>query len=169
MQFTVRRAAAGDEQILRSIRLEALADSPEAFGSTYERELARTTADWQRWISKGATWIIDADEPRGIVAGARDSDDPGIVNLMAMWVHPVLRGGPAADALVGSVLSWAAGEGAREVRLRIARGNHRAQRCYERNGFRLTGREIAGNRAGLFELEMRCPVSSFTALGSEAC
>jgi RimJ/RimL family protein N-acetyltransferase len=169
VQFTVRRATAGDEPILRGVRLAALADSPDAFGSTYERELARTTADWQRWISPGATWILDADEPRGIVAGARDSDDPGIVNLMAMWAHPSVRGGPAADALVIAVLSWAAGEGAREVRLRIARGNRRAQRCYERNGFRLTGREMAGHREGLIEVEMCCALQRSTASTSEAC
>jgi GNAT superfamily N-acetyltransferase len=169
VQFTVRRAVAGDERALRAVRLQALAESPSAFGSTYERELARTTADWQRWISPGATYILDADEPRGIVAGARDGEDPSVVNLMAMWVHPLLRGGAAADALVRSVLSWAAVEGAREVRLRIARGNLRAQRCYERNGFRLTGRELAGEREGLIEVEMRCPLQSLTSSAFSAC
>jgi RimJ/RimL family protein N-acetyltransferase len=157
--FSVRRATLGDEPILRTVRLQALSESPSAFGSTYERELARTIVDWQRWLAPGATFILDADEPRGIVAGARDPDDATVVNLMAMWVHPSLRGGPAADALVKSVLAWAAGEGAREVRLRIARGNHRAQRCYERNGFRLTGREMTGDREGLIEIEMYCPVA----------
>ncbi|HEY7285252.1 MAG TPA: GNAT family N-acetyltransferase [Vicinamibacterales bacterium] len=160
MQFSVRRATFGDEPILRAVRLQALSESPSAFGSTYERELARTTVDWQRWLSPGATFILDADEPRGIVAGARDGDETTVVNLMAMWVHPSLRGGAAADALVGSVLAWARGEGAREVRLRIARGNQRAQRCYERNGFRTTGREVRGEREGLVEIEMACPLTA---------
>ena len=67
----VRRAIAGDEPILRALRLQALSDTPDAFGSTYERELARTTADWQRWLSPGATFILtDDDDPRGIVAAA---------------------------------------------------------------------------------------------------
>ena len=156
LSFSIRRAKPGDEPTLRDIRLQALSDSPSAFGSTYERELARTTADWRRWLSPGATFILDAGEPRGIVACARDEDDTDVVDLMAMWVHPSLRGGPAADALVRSVLSWATDERAREVRLRIARGNHRAQRCYERNGFSATGREMAGGRDGLIEIEMRC-------------
>jgi hypothetical protein len=34
----VRRAVPGDEPILRKLRLQALADSPAAFGSTYDRE-----------------------------------------------------------------------------------------------------------------------------------
>lgn len=47
---TVRRAAPGDAPTLRTLRLEALAEAPEAFASTYHRELARTTPDWQRSV-----------------------------------------------------------------------------------------------------------------------
>src|SRR3954463_4983471 len=67
-EVIVRRAVAGDEPILRALRLRALTDSPAAFGSTYERELARTTADWQRWLTPGATFIVEAgEESKGIV------------------------------------------------------------------------------------------------------
>lgn len=88
-----RRAVAGDEALLRELRLQALADSPAAFGSTYERELARQPEDWQRWISPGATFILEAaGQPRGIVAAVRDAESEGVVQLMAMWVHPEARG-----------------------------------------------------------------------------
>jgi ribosomal protein S18 acetylase RimI-like enzyme len=155
MRFSVRRAVVGDEPTLRALRLQALTDAPGAFGSTLERELARTPADWQRWLSRGVTFFVDeSDEPRGLVAGVPDQQDPSVVQLMAMWVHPALRGSGAADALVASLLSWAATEGAKEVRLHVARDNDRAQRCYERNAFRLTGHESVGGRPGLVELEM---------------
>lgn len=39
--MNVRRAAPGDEAVLRALRLEALSEAPEAFGSTSDRELAR--------------------------------------------------------------------------------------------------------------------------------
>jgi len=42
---SLRRAVPGDEPILRELRLQALSEVPEAFGSTYERELARTPSD----------------------------------------------------------------------------------------------------------------------------
>jgi ribosomal protein S18 acetylase RimI-like enzyme len=153
--FSVRRAAIGDEPAVRALRLEALTEAPWAFGSTYERELARTTADWQRWFSPGVTLILEAaGVPRGLVAGVHDKDRHGVVHLMAMWVHPSLRGSGAADALVTSLIDWAVQGGATEVTLCIAKGNDRAQRCYERHGFRLTGHETAGGRAGFVEVEM---------------
>ncbi len=153
--FSIRRAAAGDETALRALRLEALTDAPWAFGSTYERELARTTADWQRWFSPGVTLILEAAGiPRGLVAGVHDTDRRGVVHLMAMWVHPTLRGSGAADALVTALVDWAAAEGATEVTLCIAKDNDRARRCYERHGFRATGVESAGGRPGFIEVAM---------------
>src|SRR6476659_1485201 len=108
MTLSVRRAAAGDEPVVRALRLAALADAPEAFGSTLERELARTAEDWRRWMSPGATFILEiAGQPRGLVAARRDDDLPGIVHLMAMWVHPDGRGAGGADALVNEVAAWA--------------------------------------------------------------
>ena len=160
--MVVRRAAIGDEPTLRALRLQALTDTPEAFGSTLERELARTTADWQRWMSPGATFILDASgAAKGLIAGAFDADHAGAVQLIAMWVDPALRGTGAADALVSALLAWAAVEGARAVRLRVVKANERAIRFYERHGFRASGPDIVRPRDGVLEIEMaRRPVSS---------
>ena len=56
----LRQAVRGDEPTLRRLRLAAMTDSPEAFGSTYEREAARTVEDWARWLSPGATFLMEA-------------------------------------------------------------------------------------------------------------
>lgn len=158
MQIRVRRAVSGDEPTLRALRLEALSESPAAFGSTYEREVARTPSDWQRWLSPGATFILDDSDrpagPGGLVAGVHDQHDRSVVHLMAMWLHPALRATGAADALVASVLAWAVEEGAREVRLQVVKGNDRAERCYQRNGFRRTGLETLREERGIVEVEM---------------
>jgi ribosomal protein S18 acetylase RimI-like enzyme len=143
-RLTVRRAVLGDEAILRTLRLEALAEASEAFGSTHDRELARTTADWQRWLAPGVTLILeDGGTPRGLVAGMIDGEDPCVVHLMAMWVHPELRGSGAADSLVAEHLAWARTAGARLVRVDVFATNGRARRLYERHGFRRTGQETA--------------------------
>ena len=159
--MTVRRAAPGDEPILRAVRLQALSDTPGAFGSTYERELARTPADWQRWMSPGATFILDdADGPKGIVAGMHDESDAAVVHLMSMWVDPALRGSGAAEALVASLLAWAETEGARQMRLAVIQTNDRARRFYERLGFRENGRHGVRERDGAIEVEMERAVAS---------
>jgi GNAT superfamily N-acetyltransferase len=155
MQFSVRRAVIGDEAVLRAVRLQALADSPRAFSSTYERELARTTEDWRRWLAPGVTFLLESgDEACGMVAGVHDSHDTSVVHLMAMWVHANHRGTGAADALVGSVKAWAAEVGAMQVRLKVVESNERARRCYERAGFCATGQQGVVEKSGDVEIEM---------------
>jgi hypothetical protein len=76
----------------REVRLQAVSDTPDAFGSTHEREVARTAAHWQRWFSPGVTFILDdAEGHKGIVARVHDAIDLAIVHLMSMWVHLALR------------------------------------------------------------------------------
>jgi GNAT superfamily N-acetyltransferase len=155
MQFDVRRAVIGDEPVLRALRLQTLLDSPQAFRSTYEREFARTTEDWRRWLAPGVTFILEAGgAPQGLVAGVRDQDDVRVAHLMAMWVHPDSRGKGAADMLVSSVKTWAAQAGAAQLRLNVVESNHCARRCYERVGFRATARQGVSERTGDVEIEM---------------
>jgi GNAT superfamily N-acetyltransferase len=161
MEFTVRRAMIGDEAVLRELRLQALSDSPRAFSSTYERELPRTTEDWRRWLAPSATLFLEANgEARGLACGVPDPHDSSVVHLMAMWVHPDVRGTGAADLLVSAVKAWAAEVGAKEVRLNVVEGNDRAKRCYERAGFRDTGRRGVIERSGDIEIEMGCEASN---------
>ena len=158
-ELHVRRAAPGDEAVLRDLRLQAMSDAPEAFGSTYEREAARTTSDWQRWLSSGATFLLDTPSgPQGIVAAVRDASDGRVVHLMAMWLHPTTRGSGASDKLVGAVIAWAELQGARVVRLDVIHANEPARRCYARNGFRATGHEERRERDGQVQVRMERPI-----------
>jgi RimJ/RimL family protein N-acetyltransferase len=157
----VRRAVLGDESILREVRLQALCEAPEAFGSTYEREWARKQSDWQGWLSPGVAFMLERPEGAcGMVAGLADAADPAVVHLMAMWVHPAIRGSGAADKLVAAVLAWAKSMDARSVQLKVMQPNHRARRFYERCGFRLTGHESIRERDGLIEVQMERPMEA---------
>ena len=152
----IRAAVPGDEATLRRLRLAAMLDAPAAFGSNHQRELARSDGDWARWIASSPTffWEEPSGEAVGLVAAVPERDDARVVNLLSMWVAPQHRGVGAADALVSAVLAFAAARGAALVRLAVERENRRARRSYERNGFRVTGRESHGVRPGMVEVEM---------------
>lgn len=146
--------------MLRALRLQALTDSPRAFGSTLEREGARTTEDWRRWLAPAATFLLEVDgKARGLVAGVPDQHDTSVVHLMAMWVHPDFRGTGAAGALVCAVKDWAIDAGAKRIRLKVVEGNERAKKCYERAGFCDTGRRGVLEKSGAMEIEMGCDVT----------
>ena len=155
--MNVRRAVPGDEPLLRSLRLAALRDAPDDFGSTLEREEARTEADWRRWIEGGVVFFAEnagsEDGVSGLVAGVQNRDHALEAFLVAMWVRPEDRGGGAADPLVQSVVRWAGERGYHRVLLHVFDENPRARRVYERNGFRRTGGYLA-RPDGKTEIEM---------------
>lgn len=153
--MTVRRARPGDEVDVKRIRLEALADSPDDFDSTLERETAFPDEEWTRRLAASATFLFETpDGPRGIAAGVRHDSDPHAAFLVSMWVHPDWRGSGAADALIRSVLAWARDEDFAEIRLHVDDRNARARRCYERHGFRATGEKLLRERDAMPETEM---------------
>jgi GNAT superfamily N-acetyltransferase len=148
----VRRAVPGDEPILRWLRLEALTDAPQAFGSTLERERARPPEDWQRWIDPGPMWLLeDDDTPLGLAGVVTPADGPA--ELVAVWVHEQARGSGGADVLVQAAVDWAAAEG-HELSLYVTEGNERAARFYERMGFELTGVNEPRHHDGAIERQM---------------
>jgi len=152
----VRRAGAGDEDLVRDVRMQALADAPDDFDSTVEEARAWTTEEWRTWISRRAAFLFeDENGARGLVAGDPHRSDPGAVFLGAMWVHPDLRGTGAAESLVMAVLDWAQSRSAARVWLHVVERNERARRFYERVGFRPTGVTVARERDGVLEVEMR--------------
>jgi ribosomal protein S18 acetylase RimI-like enzyme len=167
----VRRVGGGDEAVIRALRLEALSDSPEQFASTLERDRARTHADWARWLSTGATFLVDrGGTPRGLVAATVHDSRPGAYYVESMWVHPEERGGAAADHLMDALQDWAEGQGVSELWLEVVEDNVRARHFYQDHGFVGTGGRRT--RDGRDEIEMRFDVAAHVASKdrlAEAC
>lgn len=138
----IRRTVETDADVLRSIRLRALASDPTAFGATHAdvvqygddvwRERATGSAD-------NATFLaFDGDVAVGMAVGVETSSARDRVELVSMWTAPEARGSGVGRRLVETVLDWATVRGTPEVRLWVTRGNDAAQRLYERCGFVLT-------------------------------
>jgi ribosomal protein S18 acetylase RimI-like enzyme len=133
---TVRRLWPDDWRTLRNLRLAALAEAPEAFGSTYESAAARREEEWRRWPSPGlplAAFV--GSEAVGVVGAMPVTGDPTTAHLIAMWVAPALRGSGVGDELIAAVADTARSWGCRSVFLEVVADNHRAVGLYARNGF----------------------------------
>ena len=136
----VRETIADDWQALRDIRLEALRTAPDAFGSTYEGEASRDEAHWHNRIARGGTFLAflpGAPDPAGLIGGY--PEDPQRVELVSMYVRPNARGRGVGEALVATVIDWAAARQAKTVHLWVTETNTPARALYERCGFALTG------------------------------
>jgi ribosomal protein S18 acetylase RimI-like enzyme len=135
-RISIRRIGAEQWRLWRELRLAALAEAPEAFGSRL--------ADWQgagdterRWRARldsvPLNLIADLDGgPAGMASGVGDG---GEVELISMWVAPFARGAGVGDALIEAFLDWAVGLHPDRIQLRVMEGNERAAALYRRHGF----------------------------------
>jgi GNAT superfamily N-acetyltransferase len=134
----IRMIRTEDWQLLRDVRLRALAGDPDAFLDTHARSSALPAEHWQERATPSdaqASFAIERDGRfEGLVA-CFVADDPETVFLVAMWVAPELRGTGVARGLVEQVVEWARDRGASRVTLSVEEWNDRAAALYERCGF----------------------------------
>jgi GNAT superfamily N-acetyltransferase len=154
----VRRLEPGEEEVLRAIRLAALASDPTAFGSTLERETSLGPDDWTRMLGPPAATFVaaapGAAEPIGMAWAVPSSEDAALVHLFGMWVAPDARRAGAARALLDTVVGWAVDRGAGRIELTVTEGNAPAERLYHGHGFRRTGAVDRRDRDGRDEAGM---------------
>jgi GNAT superfamily N-acetyltransferase len=137
---TVRRAGPEEWRLLRDLRLAALREAPEAFGSTFEREASFSDDQWGPWLAPLEWFVADAaDRPVGLVGLTEVAGRPGRCEILSMWVAPEARRQGIGAVLIGAAREWAAGRGASVFTLGVADGNERGRRFYERLGFSPTG------------------------------
>ena len=145
--ITVDRIREDEADLLRSVRLAALADAPEAFASTHEREAGLDSTEWARRAlasssGRAAASFFARDaagEVVGLVGVFENRVDPTTAELVSMWVAPAGRGRGVGRALVDRAIGWAREAGYARLELWVARGNDAAERLYLRSGFVVTG------------------------------
>ena len=140
---SIERIKAEEWQLLREMRLAALADAPEAFGQRFEEARGQPDAEWRATTQASShgerrAWFVARNEeprPVGIVQARRRPPDDCL--LFSMWVAPEARRSGAGRALVDAVEEWGANCGARRVVLWVIAGNEEALRFYDRIDFRI--------------------------------
>lgn len=138
--MVLQRLGERDGPRLREVRLRALRDAPEAFGSTLEETIARPPEVWDTQVKSMPTWVaVEEADDVGMVRCAADANRPDALLLLSLWVAPRVRGRGVGDALVEAVVAHARDAGARRVGLDVAEGNAHAIALYRRCGFAPTG------------------------------
>lgn len=140
--ISVRPIAPHEWPKYRDIRLLALQDSPDAFGSSWEAEMALPDESWSTRIALAASgdtdralFAVNDQQICGLVWCKLSAAEPDLAYLYQMWVDPAARGLGAGHALLTQALSWAEDRGVRRVRLGVTAADSAAMRLYQAHGF----------------------------------
>lgn len=145
--LSLRLCALDDWEDLRTIRLEALKDTPEAYGSTYEESVRWSDRQWRNAATTRLYYLAYRDgRVVGMVSGGLNDAYPGTRWLYAMYVTPSERGSGTSALLVNSIREWAKSQGVGEVYLHVGSSVPRARAFYEKMGFRPTGESFQMDR-----------------------
>ena len=126
---------------LRSIRLRALQDAPDAFGTTFEQASANSDEVWARQVVELPTFVaVDDGRDVAMVRCARDQHSADTGWLLSMWVAPEFRRAHVGAVLVDLVLVWARANDISRLLLDVADLNAPAIALYEAKGFMPNGK-----------------------------
>jgi ribosomal protein S18 acetylase RimI-like enzyme len=148
---------AGAGPRLRAIRLRALSDAPDAFGSTLAEAERWDDARWEQQVVALPTFVWhEHGADLGMVRGAPHDGDPEAGYLISLWVAPEARGRGVGAALVRAVVAWARAKGLRRLVLDVGARNQAAQALYQRLGFAVSGvtGTLPAPRERVCEIEM---------------
>ena len=147
--LVVREFAPDEWPLYRMVRLAALEESPDAFGSTLTHERARADDEWVTRLARGVSsprelpLVAEVDnEPGGLAWVWLEGEGPACAaHVYQMWVAPSKRRLGVGRALLDAAIAWARSVGARALVLDVTTGNTAAVQLYEGAGFVATGSE----------------------------
>jgi ribosomal protein S18 acetylase RimI-like enzyme len=151
LEFSIRQLTPADAADYRAIRLAALKESPEAFGSTYETEAGRSLSGWEERLATPGAFAAYVDGK--IVGMARFVQDSGSPkerhkgSVYAMYVAPEARGQGIGSALLSALIEHASGV-VEQLRLGVVDTNIAAIRLYQKRGFEIYGTEKRALKTG---------------------
>jgi ribosomal protein S18 acetylase RimI-like enzyme len=142
-ELDIRRVTPADWASLRTLRLEALADTPIGFLETLAEAEREPDEAWQQRVARGAeggasyqVMAWEGERPVGnCVCFLRD----GAAWLAGVYVTPSHRGDGLLGELAERCAAWGREQGCTVLRLEVHEDNRRAQAAYAKLGFRDTG------------------------------
>ncbi|KAL7952853.1 acyl-CoA N-acyltransferase [Trichoderma compactum] len=139
--FELRTLSADDWEEWKAVRLRALANAPDAFGSGFNDWANAPESRWRSRLSiRNAidlvAYKIDETATERVVGMATGvPTGNGEAEIISMWVDPSFRGRGLASSLIGKIASWAVQSGFIELRLAVRPDNTIARSVYQHNSF----------------------------------
>lgn len=144
--FNIKILSESDWATYKRLRLTSLKDSPDAFGSTYERESLFTDALWKSRLNLAdgnpdALPLIASTQNSalGLAWGRVHENTPRVANIYQMWVSPNARGQGVGRALLSRIVMWAEELELDAVHLSVTSTNLSAVSLYQNFGFETYG------------------------------
>ena len=136
----IRRAEEGDWELVRDIRLRALADSPDSFSVLLAQARAHPDDLWRERLRGPNPTVVAVHGDRAVAMGGgfAPPDDPRAAMVWGMWTDPAFRGQGLGSRILDEVTAWAQGAG-RTPYLHVTEGNDGARALYVACGFEPTG------------------------------
>lgn len=158
-----------DWQEYKALRLRALKEDPQAFGASYQTNLAYPDTEWKRRLenaSKGETnWLLfakDNDKLVGMIGAFIEDGDIDTATIFSVYVPIEERGKGISNELMDSILKELSQKSIlRKVKLMVNKDQTAAVGLYKKFGFRETGIQHfkMGNGEFADELMMEKPLS----------
>ncbi|MEX2314180.1 MAG: GNAT family N-acetyltransferase [Thermomicrobiales bacterium] len=137
-------------QEYRALRLHALQESPQAFGSSYAENAGHPDEFWinrLRDVAAGRTPLLFAeagDRLVGLIGAFFDPAGTGVAAIFAVFIVPECRGRGLGGRLVDAILAELRQRpDARVVRLAVNVSQTAAISAYRRAGFTVVATELA--------------------------
>ncbi|MDQ2665915.1 MAG: GNAT family N-acetyltransferase [Gemmatimonadota bacterium] len=172
----IRPMQAHEWEMYRQLRLAALREAPDAFGSTLAREQAFTEEEWITRLAEASVSELDQplvaeDDGRavGLCWVRIDPNDSSTAALYQVWVHPDARRRGVGEGLLQAAMRWAHAAGARTMMLTVSLGRNSAVQLYKRAGFIDVGMPSPLREdSGLLQQAMECTLGvTLDAAGTE--
>ena len=130
----------------KEVRLQALLDSPHAFGSSYEAEAKRSNSEWQQVIETALAFgknhvylAVSGGAVCGLVWCKLSAVEAGLAEIFQMWVNPKYRGMGVGEKLLQAAIECARNHSMDRISLEVTVTNHAAAAFYQSQGFQRVG------------------------------
>lgn len=145
----------------KELRLRALKEDPQAFGSNYNDSLMFPDTKWQERLQKvvdGESWAVFArqgEELVGMMFAMKEADE-GVVSIVSVYVANEARGQGISGRLMSTIIRQLGENKISLIKLSVNQDQQAAVGLYKKFGFEEVGKEdgIMGNGVKQTELLM---------------